>query len=72
MMNVESILDEPTIVLVLREYLIPFVVFAFMISWIVRHVLLPIYTTGIIFTRAEIQHSERTESHPSENDVSCR
>ncbi|KEG08721.1 hypothetical protein DQ04_06571030 [Trypanosoma grayi] len=61
----DRIPGEGTAVFVLREYVIPFAVFAFMTVWLVRHVVLPMCAGGVVFTRADVL-SEHDAQQPKE------
>ncbi|RNF27150.1 uncharacterized protein Tco025E_00587 [Trypanosoma conorhini] len=52
---------EATAIFLLREYVIPIVVFALMAAWLLRNVVLPMCAGGVVFTR---------EAAPSEDEAS--
>ncbi|PBJ74845.1 hypothetical protein BCY84_12216 [Trypanosoma cruzi cruzi] len=42
---------EATVVFLLREYVIPIVVFFMMVAWLLRNVVLPMCSGNVLFTR---------------------
>ncbi|KAF8296834.1 hypothetical protein TcYC6_0086920 [Trypanosoma cruzi] len=50
-MDPARIPGEATVVFLLREYVIPIVVFVMMVAWLLRNVVLPMCSGNVVFTR---------------------